>query len=388
MNAPVQVTETLLKEQAIRVKSAFKFSPALEQEYREFHRTRHLMPRIIAAAATGFLAMLSPFYEFLLDAPSGYGADAFFIQSITMLLPALCVILIMLSERGKKHTELCVGLIVLCICMGMFAERRVGLAYDFVIPFAFPCAVVVFGFVLLRLRLFTFLPIALLAVILHTINELTLSQSATPTFYNVVFIWIMFFFGAGSAYNLELRERQGWLSEQMLSIRSSADHLTQLANKRGFEQHLESAYLSARRGQHPLTLLIADIDHFKKYNDEYGHQQGDQCLAEVAAIIGAVARRSADLAARIGGEEFALVLYDTDARAAKHLADKLQAEIKAAAIPHSKSPTTKQVTLSIGGSSCIPGPEFDEGLLLEDADRHLYAAKNAGRNQVKIGELI
>jgi diguanylate cyclase (GGDEF)-like protein len=276
---------------------------------------------------------------------------------------------------------------MLFVCMGMFAERRIGLEYGFVIPFAFPSTVIIFAFVAARLRFFTFFPVALLATILHSINEITLDLPLPPTFYNVFLIWIMFGFSAACGYNSEVSERRNWLNQQLLIIKSNADHLTQLANKRGFEQHLETVYLTARRENKPLTLLVIDIDHFKEYNDEYGHQRGDDCLAEVAGIISNIARRHSDWAARIGGEEFAVLLYDTDVIAAKTLAEELQAEVHAAGIPHLGSPMAKQITVSIGGSSCIPGPEYSENLLLQDADRRLYAAKNSGRNRIMIGEL-
>lgn len=387
VDRPQQLTEALLKSQTIRVRNALQFDPQLEPLYRDFHHQQHQMPRILCAAVAGITTMLSPVYEYLLDAPSGYGTKAFFIQSITMLMPIMCVILIMLTERGKQYKELGISLIVLFVCMGMFAERRIGLQYDFIIPFAFPCAVIVFSFLSLRLRFFTFFPIALLATSLHTINEVTLGQPLPPTFYNVFLIWIMFGFSAASGYNAEVRERRSWLNAQLLLIKANADHLTQLANKRGFEQHLESVYLAARREVKPLALLVVDIDHFKEYNDEYGHQRGDDCLAEVAGIIAKTARRHSDLAARIGGEEFAVLLYDTDGAAAKTLAEELQAEIHAAAIPHTGSLIAKQVTVSIGGSYCVPGPQYTEELLLQDADRRLYAAKNSGRNRINIGGL-
>lgn len=388
MNHSVQITESLINSQTIRVKNALKFTPQLEASYRDFHRARHLLPRVLCASVAAVTTMLSPVYEYLLNAPSGYGTKAFFIQSLVMLLPIMGVIVLMLTDYGKRFHELCLSLITLFVCIGMFAERRIGLEYDFIIPFAFPCAVIVFAFLSLRLRFFTFLPIALLAVILHSANEISLNLAIEPTFYNVFFIWIMFGFGAASGFNCEVRERRNWLNEQLLILNSNADHLTQLANKRGFDQHLEAVYLAARRERKPLSLLVIDIDHFKEYNDEYGHQAGDRCLQQVAEIISRIARRHSDLASRIGGEEFVLTLYDTNGEAAETLANELQESIRAAAIPHGGSLVSGELTVSIGGSWCIPGPEFTEQLMLADADRKLYAAKDAGRDQSIVGELL
>ena len=388
MESSPQITEALIRSQSIRVRNRFQFDPLLEPLYQAFHRERHRMPRVLCAAVGSIVILLSPIYEYLLDAPSGYGAKAFFIQSLVMLLPLMSVILIMLTDRGKKHAELGISLIAMFICLGLFAERRVGVEFGFEIPFAFPCAIIVFSFLSLRLRFFTFLPIATLTVILHSLNEISLNPSLTPTFYNVFFIWIMYGFSAASAFNTERRERENWLNLQLLIIKSNADHLTQLANKRGFDAHLESVYAAARRDKKPLTLLTIDIDYFKEYNDSYGHQRGDDCLALVADVIGGVARRNSDLAARVGGEEFALILYDTVGDAALELAEQLQDEIKALGIPHNKSRVSDQITVSIGGSWCVPGPQFTSGLLVSDADSRLYSAKNNGRNRIAIGELV
>ncbi|MBI5637511.1 MAG: GGDEF domain-containing protein [Nitrospinae bacterium] len=132
--------------------------------------------------------------------------------------------------------------------------------------------------------------------------------------------------------------------------------------------------------------LMVDIDHFKLYNDHYGHQGGDDCLRQVAAIIGRVARRPADIAARYGGEEFVLVLPETPLEGAVKIAEEVAAGVHALRTPHAKSPVSPYVTLSMGVASMVPNRETEMKKLVERADQALYAAKRQGRNRVKAAE--
>lgn len=163
---------------------------------------------------------------------------------------------------------------------------------------------------------------------------------------------------------------------------ASIDSLTQLANRRCFDQHLQREWDRLAREQAPLSLILLDIDFFKSYNDTYGHQQGDECLKQVAHLIGQMIRRPADLAARYGGEEFAVILPNTSLVGAIHVAESIQAAVKAATILHLGSEPYQQVTLS-GGVACqVPSPKDSISRLIEMADQALYRAKLQGRNRI------
>jgi len=162
---------------------------------------------------------------------------------------------------------------------------------------------------------------------------------------------------------------------------SSTDALTGLANRRKFEEQLQAEWMRGARQRSPLALLVADVDHFKRYNDHYGHVVGDACLQQVARLLGRYARRSGDLAARYGGEEFALLLPGLDAAAAMRVAQACVQEVLAAQIPHANAPDLEVVSLSIGVVSLLPSAEHTPSHLIEQADKALYRAKAEGRGR-------
>jgi diguanylate cyclase (GGDEF)-like protein len=183
----------------------------------------------------------------------------------------------------------------------------------------------------------------------------------------------------------QLREANAMLSE--LSIR---DGLTGLFNRRHFDAVFETEFRRAARGRQSLGLLLIDVDHFKAYNDTYGHQQGDECLREVARVLETKPRprRGHDCVARYGGEEFAVVLPGADVAAATRIADSLREAVLGLRLEHAGSGTGRWVTASIG--VCCRQPEIGEttATMLRDADTALYVAKGTGRNRVVVaGEI-
>lgn len=165
---------------------------------------------------------------------------------------------------------------------------------------------------------------------------------------------------------------------------SSVDGLTGIANRRRFDDVLAREWARGIRGALPLSLLMCDVDHFKQYNDVYGHPGGDECLKAVAAILARNARRCADVAARYGGEEFALILPETDSKGAQQVGEQIRSEIRRAGLPHGGS-SIGYLTLSIGVATMVP--QRGRGApaeLLRAADNALYAAKQRGRDCVVV----
>lgn len=158
------------------------------------------------------------------------------------------------------------------------------------------------------------------------------------------------------------------------------DGLTGVANRRRFDEALLSEWRQCRRAGTPLALLMIDIDHFKRYNDHYGHPTGDACLQQVAAVLKAAMQRASDLVARYGGEEFVCLLPGCDQAPALAKAQALQAALAAQGIAHEASPTAAWVTLSIGVAVAQPQAGGSPAALVAAADAALYSAKHRGRN--------
>ena len=184
--------------------------------------------------------------------------------------------------------------------------------------------------------------------------------------------------------------REKLLREQTMVLRSQtfADGLTGIANRRHFDVAIEKEMRRAMRTGSPLSLLMIDIDHFKDYNDHYGHQQGDGCLIRVAAELAAMLQRPTDLLARYGGEEFAAILPDTDAAQALRMAEAIRQRAADLRIPHAKTGNdAKHITVSIGIATQHPHQPLEISALIGAADRALYLAKRAGRNRVMVQAL-
>ncbi len=179
-----------------------------------------------------------------------------------------------------------------------------------------------------------------------------------------------------------LSERLREANEQLDRL-SHQDGLTGLGNRRLFDLLLLRELSAARRDARSLGLLLADIDHFKAYNDQFGHVAGDQCLQRVAAVLNGCCQRSTDVAARYGGEEFALILPDTREDGAHAVAAAIVRQVRALGVEHSASGSGR-VTLSVGVLCVVPQLDTTTGSLLAGADEALYQAKGAGRNCIAI----
>lgn len=177
--------------------------------------------------------------------------------------------------------------------------------------------------------------------------------------------------------------------EKLLALRkelealSFKDGLTNIANRRRFDTSLEREWETARSNRQPLSILMFDIDFFKQYNDCYGHVRGDQCLTDVAQTLSLALDGPRDLVARFGGEEFVVLLPQTDAAVAFKVAERCQRLIAKKAIPHAQSPHQQQLTVSIGVGTTVPSQHMEPSAFIDAVDRQLYAAKDSGRNRIE-----
>lgn len=184
-----------------------------------------------------------------------------------------------------------------------------------------------------------------------------------------------------------LRESQKKLAETNLELLHlvNVDGLTGLANRRHFDESLFIEWKRAARNKSPLAVLMLDIDYFKAYNDTYGHLKGDEALRQVADIIRTSVMRPADQASRYGGEEFVVILPETEEDGAQQLAEEIRVRVEALGIPHGASDTAPNLTLSIGVAGVMPSEAQEPFWLVNCADAALYQAKQGGRNRVRVG---
>lgn len=172
------------------------------------------------------------------------------------------------------------------------------------------------------------------------------------------------------------------LQSDLLRSMALMDGLTGVANRRKFNEDILADWRLCFREQKPLSLILVDVDYFKRYNDQYGHQAGDGCLKSIAQALSETVRRPYDLVARYGGEEFACVLPNTVLSGAVEIAERMQEHVRALGIEHSASDVDRVVTISLGVATLTPTSDLKFEALIEAADKQLYEAKNAGRARV------
>jgi diguanylate cyclase (GGDEF)-like protein/PAS domain S-box-containing protein len=173
--------------------------------------------------------------------------------------------------------------------------------------------------------------------------------------------------------------------QKELETLSFKDGLTGVANRRMLDSVMELEWANARRNKQPLAIIMLDIDYFKQYNDHYGHIQGDDCLKRVARVLGSAATRSRDFFARFGGEEFMLILPETDQASALKIAERCRKLIFREQIAHAKSDTAPVLTISLGVGAIVPSHQDQALKFIEEVDRRLYRAKQQGRNRIATG---
>jgi len=184
----------------------------------------------------------------------------------------------------------------------------------------------------------------------------------------------------------EMRQKLLGLTAQLatanreLELLSRQDGLTGIANRRHFDECLAEEHRRAERTREPLGLILCDVDYFKPYNDQYGHQAGDECLKQVARALQASCHRPADLVARYGGEEFAMILPNTTTDGVRHVAETMRSTVAVLNLPHAKSTAAGHVSISAGAAVLESGPVIPHEQLLARADEALYRAKSQGRN--------
>ncbi|MGG2397424.1 diguanylate cyclase domain-containing protein [Pseudomonas sp. SH1-B] len=357
-----------------------RFSRVLEREYRAHMLDDSFeLKRIALIAATVIWLALGALD--LLVVPASHLAWVLAVRFAVLIILLVCAALIL----QRRHTHLLLPLSMACILtLGVGAALIVGIAHraDPSYPYEGLLLVSMAAYFLVGLRLSEALACSLIILFVYVVVEWLAGLPAPRLINNLLFLAFGNLTGAVGCYLLEHKSREQFLVSRLMRLLAYHDSLTGLHNRRSFNRQFERLWRQAQRDGKSLALLLCDIDHFKAYNDCYGHQAGDAALQRVGILIEQAARRPLDMGVRLGGEEFALLLFDIGADEARQRAEALRQSLEAAAIAHRNSDSAAVLTMSIGIACLTPGVQAELGQLYEQADRALYEAKAFGRNQV------
>jgi diguanylate cyclase (GGDEF)-like protein len=372
-------------EQLARGHRQLRFAGPMEVEFREYFRRYSISHIRVALVASVLLCLLTvPLEVFVFESPAHVLRWYVLLVPGVLLVSLLAILWFSLHDQTGRMLRALV-VMELLLTAGLLAGLRV--IYDRAgVPFPydvqnFLCIII---FLLSGQR---FSSACLLA--LATAATFMATDAALGTSYVLImtgafnFLATAVFAGAGG-FIAEYITRSNFLHRHISEHRANHDPLTGLLNRRGLDAYLPRLWRQACRERRPIALMIADIDHFKSYNDTYGHLQGDQALRGVASLLRReTVRRPMDFAARLGGEEFACVWYDMSAPMAQRLAESFRAAVEERGSEHRNAPEGR-LTVSCGCAIRVPDAPSNYETLFEEADKALYEAKNAGRNRIAI----
>ena len=369
---------------AAQLKQGFarlRFADLLEAEFREFYIAQNLSRGRLSGLTALILVLAVTCLDFLYT-PAGTHD-----KINTLRLGVLCPLLILmvvatyLPALTRHYMQIVtvgvtvIGLVFTYICHIAALEGASYLLAGVVLVILYAC-------LFLGLLFNTAVSIAAFLVAAHVAMGFYFGLPANELFYMGAILTAATVIGAVSTYSLEYALRTNFLETRLLNELAEKDGLTGLYNRRIFDDFVRRIWRQSRREQALLEIIFIDIDHFKVYNDLYGHQAGDDCLKKVAKSIASCAKRPFDFCARYGGEEFVLVLYDPPQDYSRIVPEMIRHDVMDLAIPHGGSKAAKYVTVSVGVAFSFPGSGRSLAGTIQTADEALYQAKQEGRNRV------
>ena len=357
-----------------------RFVPELEREFREHHVRRQLVQTRIALVAGAVLFLLFALRDVYQLPPEVWHWTV--ALRVFVITPAIALMLAASYAPMPGRWLERIGAVAVVIVMtatgaAILVSARMGSA----LPYEALLAVMVFVIFLSGLRFYQATLSTFAVASAYLVARVMLDLPDRETAEQGLYLYAIALIGWIGAYSLEWSRRANFLTGAIMKFRAMHDPLTYLYNRRAAMDHLHRAWRLAAREHRPLALLLLDVDHFKKFNDHYGHPAGDGCLGEVAMALHQRLRRPMDLVARYGGEEFLAVLYGVAGDNVARVGDSVRQLIQDLGIAHAQNPAGV-VTVSVGASWAEPAdPLVGVEILLECADQALYRAKKAGRNR-------
>jgi diguanylate cyclase (GGDEF)-like protein len=383
--------ELLSNASPSRYRSAFekgfgwlKFDGALEREFQAFYTEGHVLR--VRLAAYLIIVLFAAFV--VIDLATLPGPVAYWTTRIRVfiLIPPF-VGLLYVSYRPSLSRYVARAILVAALAAGLGTTAVIGGAYHLgtQIPYEGILLVPLFVYLISCLQWWRALAANGMTLLAFIGMEVLYQKNPQARLYQIIFMVAANAVGAYGGYFLEHSARTTFLINKLLNELAELDGLTGLSNRRTLNIHLDRIWRQAVRDQQDVAIAMIDIDHFKKYNDRYGHAQGDAALRAVADVIAHHARRPLDVTARYGGEEFAVVWFHPSAQELPRMADVMTKAVAALDMPHAESEFGK-VTISVGVAVMTPGPDQLSAQLLRAADAALYQAKALGRNQVALSQ--
>jgi diguanylate cyclase (GGDEF)-like protein len=371
---------------ALQLKRGFRrlrFEAPLEEEFRQVYRAETL-PQIRRNLwlGIGFLLVFAVLTHLVLTPTTSRQLD---LIRIATFVPLLVVTLVVVHTRWyyRLYPIVClIGAPLFGIGTAAIAAIAAG---DGVSLLSAVILITIYIYFMLGMTFYPALIASSIVFLSYAIAAQLAELATAPMVIDLSVLAFTNVIGAIVCYSLERATRTNFLEERLLIEAASRDGLTGIRNRRFFDEHVDKIWPQAVRDRAPLALLLIDIDHFKAYNDYYGHQAGDECLRQVAWCLSRSARRPLDITARYGGEEFAIVLYDARRDHAEEAARRIRTGIEALAIEHTASPAAaKRLTVSMGVACIEPVLGRSCFGFIQLADEALYAAKERGRDCIVI----
>ena len=361
--------------------NGLSFPPDLEEEYLELYFQRNIAKQRTALWVSAILILL--LIPFDLAVLSGKPQDFYTLMRVYMVLPLLaisygCTYIPLFQRYFQTLAFIMVLFVGLSTNFGVAYANRLGQH----LPYEGLILIIFMGFLLAGMRFRYSLACALLLFLSYCLLSIFYMPSHTLQMHEFIFIFGSCLIGGAAAFTLEYQSRVGFLQKGALRTAAKIDPLTNLLNRGAINIQTEIIMDYAFREKKFVTMVLLDVDYFKRYNDTYGHIQGDHALIEVAKALSKGCRRSLDFAGRYGGEEFILVWFDTKPEEMARLSELISSNIQELNIRHEDSKVAEYVTLSGGMVTGIPSDTLTSTVFIQKADDILYESKNRGRNRI------
>jgi diguanylate cyclase (GGDEF)-like protein len=353
---------------------------ALEKEFRRYYMER-MLPVARAGIGLGLLLVAAICLFDMLLMPQAFVEKAIPMRLTTMLIPMSVALSATFLARERVWLPYLIAFVaflvgVSTLVFGAMVDRAGEQLVFWGVIFTTFNVYLLLGLTL-RQSVFVGWPI----FVVYVGTGFVLGAPLQTMAYGILFLGLSNLVGTYASYLLERDAREIFDNKRELTRLAHTDGLTGLFNRRTFDQHLRQLWKQARRDDATIAVLVADIDHFKLYNDCYGHQMGDECIKAVADVLAASVSRPLDIVARYGGEEYVIVLYDPTVSFLESFSRSLCQKVIDLDIEHKASEAQRRVSVSIGAAMTESPDSFPAEQLIRQADDALYEAKDQGRNR-------